>query len=83
MKYSRFTFHVSRRLSRGLAGGFRGFAGLDLDGHDDVVALLFEFEDELDVGDFVGDAEIDGSRGTEEIHRLERVRIPRFYISEV
>jgi len=56
---------------------------LDLDGHDDVVALFFEFEDELDVGNLVGDAEINGSGGAEEIHRLERVRIPQINISEV
>ena len=75
---NRFTFRASRRFA--WAGGV---VLLNLDGHDDVVALLVEFEDELHVGNFVGNAKIDGSGGAEKIHCLEGIGIPRINVSEV
>jgi hypothetical protein len=54
-----------------------------LDGEDDVVALFLEFEDELHVGDFVGDAEINGHRGAEEVHGFKGIRIPRMDIFKI
>ena len=73
-----FTFYLSR-----IFAGFRGFVWLDLDRHHDVVALLVEFEHELDIGDFVRNAKIDGSGGAEKIHRLEGIGVPRINVSEV
>src|SRR6267378_5372990 len=35
---------------------------------DDIVLLLFELEDELDVGKLVGDAKVDGRSGADKVH---------------
>ncbi len=39
-------------------------------GQNDIVLLLFEFEDKLNSGELVGDAEVDGGRGTDKVHRV-------------
>ena len=54
-------FNKAKRFRFSIGSG--GFAGAVLgreNGEHDVVAVLFEFEDDLDAGDFVGDAKIYG-----------------------
>jgi hypothetical protein len=54
-----------------------------LNGENDVVALFVEFEDELDVRDFIGYAKIDGDGGAEKVHCFEGIGVPRINVSEI
>src|SRR5690242_12487961 len=58
---------LGRRTVRA-GGALAGWRVGGDDGEDDVVLVFFEFKDELDVFEFVENAEVDGGGGTEEIH---------------
>jgi hypothetical protein len=78
IQFSRFRHSASSGLARTW-----GVVKLNLDGEDDVVALFVEFQDELDVRDFIGHAEIDSRRGAEKIHRFEGISVPRINVFEI
>src|SRR5258707_15156218 len=52
-------------------------------GQDEVAFLVFEFQDDMNVGEFVRHTELDGSSGIEKIHGLDAVVRPGTNVFEV
>jgi len=52
-------------------------------GQDDIVLLFLEFQDHLEPGELILDAEVDGGGGTEKIHRFRTGARPGTYIFEI
>lgn len=53
----------------GDAASFAVISPIRHHGQHDIVKVFLEFKHELDAGDFVGDAEVNGLGGTDKIHR--------------
>ena len=54
-----------------------------LNGENDLVLVVVEFQDYLDVGQLIGNAEVDGSGGAEKIHRFSATGNPSTNIFEI